>query len=296
MELLIYGILVKRFIMYKMEDNAQRTEGEKMKKVLVLMMCFMFVGAGSVLAEVDLKEHTTEIGTEVSYIKYEEPGLMEESGMMYGLYGSYTYRFSNVMLRADGKWSYGQVDYKSSGSGNMNNIDDYMVEFRGVVGYDFPMHTASLITPYIGFGYRYLNDDLIGTTSTGASGYERESNYYYTPIGIETITELEDGWSIGLIVEYDYFWQGVQDSHLSDAGLGLNDISNDQNDGYGLRASIKAHKKGDTIDLTIEPFIRYWDINQSETTAITAGTTIVGSGFEPANESTEIGLKVALNF
>ena len=34
MELLIYGILVKRFIMYKMEDNAQRTEGEKMKKVL----------------------------------------------------------------------------------------------------------------------------------------------------------------------------------------------------------------------------------------------------------------------
>ncbi|PIV41068.1 MAG: hypothetical protein COS27_10960 [Nitrospirae bacterium CG02_land_8_20_14_3_00_41_53] len=71
------------------------------------------------------------------------------------------------MLKAEGRLSYGWVDY--SNSGTMDDIDDYIWELRGLGGYDFSVLKASILTPYIGIGYRYLNDDMSGrVSSTGA--------------------------------------------------------------------------------------------------------------------------------
>ncbi len=248
-----------------------------------------------------LKKHAWEFGSEIFYKTYEEPGVMKEKGFMYGIFSSYTYRnwpyqkTGNVMLRGEGRFDYGQLDY--SGSGTLDNIPDYLLEFRGLGGYDFLIEKSTTLTPYIGFGYRYLNDDSSGmSTSTGARGYERESNYFYSPIGIETFTELENGWSIGAATEYDIFWKGIQKSHLSDAVAGLSDVENDQNSGYGVRGSIKIQKKSRNVDYIIEPFITYWNIKESEITAITFSGTIVDFGFEPANHTTEYGLKIAAKF
>lgn len=267
-----------------------------MKKLIALLaICFMFVGIGSSFAKpLQLQMHTWEIGPEISHITYEEPDVMEEKGFMYGIAASYAYH-NNLMLKAEGRFSFGDVDYTNSGT--MDNIDDYMWEFRGLAGYDFPVLKATIITPYIGFGYRYLNDDSSGmTSSTGAWGYERESNYYYSPIGIETITKLENGWFIGVTLEYDYFWKGIQKSHLSDVDPGLNNLENDQNDGYGLRGSIKFQKKVERLDYVIEPFVRYWDIKQSDNADVTYYGTYIGYGYEPKNNSTEFGIKFALKF
>src|SRR3989338_11513413 len=258
-----------------------------MKKLLAITLCFVFMGMGSVLAQVELPKHSVDLGTEISYIKYKEPGVMEEKGMMYGIVSSYTYH-NKLMLKANGRFSYGQVDYKNSGT--LNNIDDYTLEFRGLGGYDFSVFTASTLTPYIGIGYRYLNDDMTGTASTGARGYERESNYLYSPIGVEIITPhgsilLKNDWSIGATAEYDIFWWGLQKSHLSDTGLALNDIENDQDKGYGIRGSIKFQKKGEKLAFVIEPFIRYWNIKKSKETAVTYSGTIIGYGYEPKNNS-----------
>jgi len=52
-----------------------------MKKLIELIIYFMFVGVISVFAE-PLEKHTLELGTEISYIEYEEPGSMEERGVM----------------------------------------------------------------------------------------------------------------------------------------------------------------------------------------------------------------------
>ena len=255
----------------------------------------MFVGVGSILAE-PLQKHAWELGTEISHITYEEPGVMEEEGVMWGLLGSYTYR-DNWMLKAEGRYSYGQVDYDGQLSDGtpytIGGIDDYMLELRGLGGYDFTVSTETILTPYIGFGYRYLNDDL----SFDPAGYGRESNYYYSPIGIETLTKLQNGWSVGLTIEYDLFWKGIQESHLGDFLAGLDTLKNDQEDGYGIRGSIKFQKKSRKLDYAIEPFIRYWDIEKSEETPITfAGTPIGLVGWEPANNSTEFGIKFAAKF
>ena len=272
-----------------------------MKKTLILTICFIFVGVGSIFAE-PLKVHTWGLGTEISHITYEEPDVMKGKGMMYGVVASYAYH-SKLMLKAEGKFSYGQVDYYSTNTGTMEDIYDYMLELRGLGGWDFLVWDDDIvfayITPYTGIGYRYLNDDLSGmTSSTGAIGYERESNYLYSPIGIEAaITELENNWTLGAMVEYDLFWYGVQRSHLEDFIVGLDTLDNDQHKGWGIRGSIKIQNEWEKMGLIIEPFIRYWNIGKSEETPITySGTPIGVIGHEPKNNSMEIGGKLVVIF
>jgi hypothetical protein len=139
-----------------------------MKKILVITLCFAFIGMGSVLAQTELPKDSWDLGTEISYIEYKEPNVMEEKGMMYGIVGSYTYH-NKLMLKTEGKCSWGQVDYKNSGT--IDNTDNYMLEFRELGGYDFSVFTGSALTPYIAIGYRYLNDDSSGRiSSTGYPG------------------------------------------------------------------------------------------------------------------------------
>jgi len=282
-----------------------------MKKLTVLTVCFVFLGVTICFAEEakqagEKSRHSWELGPEISYIEYKEPDVMEEEGAMYGLAGSYTYRgwlppappeINKVMLRVEGRVAFGEVDYTSPGSGEMENIDDYILEFRVLQGYDISLSKTYTVTPYLGFGCRYLNDDTSDmVTTTGAFGYERESQYVYSPIGMEIVNNLEHGWSLGGILEYDHFWIGRQKSHLSDAVAGFNDLTNDQKKGSGWRGSVKIQKKGKAVDFVIEPFIRYWNIKKSEDSNLTYAGVIVGFGYEPKNSSTEYGVKAAAKF
>jgi len=254
----------------------------------------MFVGIGTIFAE-PLKMHTLELRPEFSYIVYKEPDVtMKERGKMYGLVGSYTYH-NKIMLKAEGRGSVGWVDY--SNSGKIDDVRDYILEIRGLGGYDFFISKSFIITPFIGIGYRYLNDDSSGKTSTtGAYGYKRESNYLYSPIGIGFIANLGNNWFIGGTGEYDYFWRGKQKSHLSDVDPGFNDISNRQKNGYGLRGSIVLQEKGKIVDIEFGPFIRYWNIKKSETETLTYYGIPIGYAWEPKNNSTEVGVMLGIKF
>ena len=265
-----------------------------MKKLLILILCFVFIGIGGASAKAVEGEYVFEAGTEIYYFQYEEPDVMKEEGAMFGILGSYSF-ISDYLFKIDGRYVFGQVDYENSGT--VNDIDDFVFEFRSVAGKAFPLRTEWTLTPYTGFGYRYLNDDLSGkTSSTGAKGYERESNYWYSPIGIEVKTPLKNGWNIGGVFEYDHFWKGIQKSHLSDVDASISDIENDQKEGYGLRASVRFQKEGEKFDFVIEPFVRYWDIKESETANITVNGAIWGFGWEPENDTTEAGVKFIAQF
>ncbi len=263
-----------------------------MKRLLAVVMCITFVGVASIFAE-PLGRHTFELRPEISYIVYKEPEVMKDKGMMYGLAGSYTYR-QKVMLKVEGRGSFGKVDYTNSGE--IDNIKDYMLEFRGLFGYDFPISNGSTFTPYIGLGYRYLNDDSSGKISTtGAWGYERESNYIYSPLGMTFVIDLGNNWSTVETIEYDLFLWGKQKSHLSDVP-GYNDLSNRQKKGYGLRGSLTLQKKGKIVDFEGGSFIRYWNIKESEKDALTYYGTFEYYMVEPKNKSTEIGIMGTVKF
>jgi hypothetical protein len=262
------------------------------KRILSVVICLVFLGVGSSFAK---PVQTWELGAELSGIAYKEPGVMKQDGVMYGIAGAWTKHYDGSMLKAEARFSYGQVDYENSGT--LDDIDDFMLEFRMLGGKELPVSKSSTITAYAGFGYRYLRDDMSGrTTSTGAAGYVRESNYYYIPIGVEALTRLEQGWSLGAVLEYDLFLWGKQVSYLSDANSNFSDIENDQNDGYGWRGSIKLRKKGRGKEYVIEPFIRYWDIEQSESQDVFYNGVLWGYGYEPKNNSRELGIKLSVIF
>jgi hypothetical protein len=199
------------------------------------------------------------------------------------------------MLRAEFGSAGGSVDYKNSGT--IDDIPNFFIETRGLAGLDFNTTETVTLTPYIGLGYRYLNDDSSGKlTTTGAAGYERESNYFYLPLGIEGKIQMGDEWSITPTAEYDIFILGQQASHLGDANPSFGDVTNDQNSGYGVRGSVKILKTGEKVDLLIEPFVRYWNIDKSNDSNVTYSGVIVGYGYEPKNNTTEIGVNFGIKF
>ena len=265
--------------------------GLKMNRTFMLLICFIFLSAGPLMA-FDVKRHNAELGIGLSHITYEEPDFnLKEEGIMYGIAGSYTYH-NKFMFKLEGNGSLGTVDYSSSSSGEIDNIRNYLLEARVLLGYDFSLSPSSLLTPYIGFGYRYLNDDPSGKISSfGARGYERESNYFYSPIGLMAWIKLGQGWVVGPMAEYDYLWKGKQRSHLGDAITGFPTIENEQRTGYGLRGSVKFQKMFTGIGLNIEPFIKYWNIKRSENEYFNSGYF-----YEPRNNSTEYGLILSAVF
>ena len=243
-----------------------------------------------------LHKHSLEIGPEAYYFKYEEPGLMEDTGMFYGAVIGYTYRGwvptspgkapsqSKGMIRAEGRCAFGRVDYDGQLMDGtpykIDNIDDYVVETRLLFGAD-AQDGDRLTTFYTGIGYRYLNDD----SSSDPAGYERESNYVYLPLGCQVGCSLRDGWSWGGTAEFDLLLLGNQRSHLSD--VGLFDVDNSQKKGIGCRGSIRFQQKNKNRVFIIEPFIRYWDIGKSEVSSL---------GYEPANETIETGIQLIWKF
>jgi hypothetical protein len=248
-----------------------------------------------------LKRNTYYIGPELYSFRYKEPGYMREEGTFYGIAVGYTYRGwipnlpeqtlsdSKTMIRAEGRFAFGQVDYEGQTWGGtpvtQDNIDDFAMEGRLLLGPEW-LGEDILNTLYAGIGYRYLNDD----SSSDPGGYERESNYYYIPIGYEVNTNIRAGWSLAGKVEFDYFIWGLQRTHLSD--VGLLDVDNHQDGGHGYRASLKLQKRSKDAVFVIEPFIRYWDIDDSDVEY--AGYDIYV--LEPANETTEYGVQLIWMF
>ena len=234
-----------------------------------------------------------EIGAQAFRYSYDEPSIMAQDGWLYGISYALTYQ-RDWMFRLEGVVAIGHVDYSSDISGSMDNLDNLMTETRGLFGYTLhnPQRTLSG-TIFSGIAYRYLNNDMEGhKTTIGADGYNRTSHYFYSPIGASVKTGILNAWQVKLTLEYDLFWFGKQESDLGSLS-GYEDITNDQESGYGYRASLAFEKKiTPKYSIGIEPFYRYWDIDDSE-----KATDSLGRRWkEPENRTTEYGLNISIFF
>lgn len=255
---------------------------------------------------IELKTREVQFGTELYRYSYKEPVFnLEIKGLQYGIFGAYIYRPSKGealrseglnMYKLDARFAFGPVDYSSDPSGQLDDEDNYAFELRGIAGYDHLVNERFLLTGYGGFGFRYLNNDSGGQRSTtGAYGYERVSNYFYFPLGVEAVNQIAHGWKVAANLEWDIFLYGEQTSYLSDVNSGYPDLENNQGRGYGIRGSTRIVKEGKSANLFCEPFFRYWRIHDSEvTTAV--GNVYAYSGLEPDNNTTEYGVKFGLQY
>jgi hypothetical protein len=278
-------------------------KGSIMKRLLFLSVCLVFVEVA--IAEEkpvnllkSMRPGGWEFGPDAYYYRYREPD-MKQTGYFYGVEGAYTYRnwmpayptYSDIkmMVRAEGRYDWGVVDYDGELQNTetdetipyaVDNKHDSIGEFRLLFGPEFPK--ADVVdTIYSGVGYRVLKDDQSGDPF----GYDRRSTYLYWPIGFTTLRNLSGKWLLSLNAEFDLLLWGKQSSDLS--GFGFGTIHNDQNSGYGVRGAVGFEYTTKDVAVIIQPFIRYWDIAESE----------VDNGFvEPKNNTTEIGLDLIFRF
>lgn len=235
--------------------------------------------------------HRFSIGIETYSHTYTEPGIMENDGIFVGLTYSFVYE-NEFYFGFEGLSAYGSVDYTSASTGSTDDIDDICFDHRLVLGYVAYKGEKVKVLPYIGIAYRFLEDDSSNKlTSTNNIGYLRESNYYYSPIGIDMDITLQNGWKLHPGLEYDFFWSGTQESYLGYLS-GYEDVENDQDEGYGYRVSLGVSKETDTVTYSMEIFYRFWDIKDSKTTTDRWGRVWL----EPENETEEFGINFTLRF
>ena len=233
-----------------------------------------------------------EIGVTGSTYKYTEPGLVtikaNKLGLDYsGIFAIGTQwpdRNAGWFLRGDLRYANGKADYSSGISGAINNAPDWYYEVRGLVGKDFDMG-GYVLAPYAGLGYRHLENDLRGVSTTGARGYRRESNYTTLPVGVTHKLKLDRNMQLDTTLEYAHLIRGKQDTKLSDALPTLSDITNKQRSGYGLRLSTMVRFGA----WSVGPSLTLWRIKDSDR----AGTPAL---IEPKNNTFEFGIKATYSF
>jgi outer membrane protein W len=206
--------------------------------ITILLLPLGYVAAQS--STQNLKtQSVNQMGLTVSGYVYDEPSLsVRMTAINVGVEYLGTYAFQNDWFVL------GQVDYnngpaKYSGSGTASRIPQYYVNLKAAFGRDFAFD-GFVLSPYIGFGYRYLDQALGGVvTSTGARGYDRRSTYNYIPIGVIHRFAVNDNKAkLETTLEYNYLISGNQYSGLAAANPFLVNQNNAQNSGYGINCSI----------------------------------------------------------
>jgi hypothetical protein len=274
--------------------NMNNILGDEIVKKMAAVLITIAALAVTTTARAELPTLKTQtgknIGLSFSSYEYQEPGIMSLKGSKMGLDLRTTKVLQNEQfIRGDLRYAFGTVDY--NGSGSANGEQDWYIEARGLVGKDWAINDA-VLSPYTGLGYRYLFNDGRGISSTSYAGYRRESNYFYWPIGIIHRITLNDQARLESTLEYDHLLAGKQITSLSDTGQGFNDLTNNQNSGYGLKLSVMYQKN----NWAMGPYAHYWNIGQSDTALLYKNGTLYGIAWEPKNNTVEFGLKASQQF
>jgi hypothetical protein len=237
-----------------------------------------------------------EAGLELSSYTYKEPGPgVKLSGVKTGVSAQYLYRArpeeQSAFFALQAAYMTGKVDYDGALFNGVERIpyrydglSDYYWEARGLFGTFAPLGDVEL-QPFFGLGYRYLFNGL-GQSPEG--GYDRISQYVYSPLGINAVVQLPANWVFTGMLEYDLFWKGKQKSDLSGGA-----VSNDQRRGWGLRLAARFAKNLQNVTIFAQPFFRMWNIGDSDVAyAPSLGDFII----EPRNKTQEYGLKAGVMF
>ena len=264
--------------------------GCPIKKSLLICGLVFFWLHGKALGEFRLSDVDVRLGGQIYYHHYREPGIMETQGPFRGL--TYSFFYGNrIALGLEGMIASGSVDYSSRDTGKMDGNDDFCTDTRLLIFYGSGEFGRVKIRPYFGFAYRFLEDNSQGKASTtGHMGYLRQSNYYYTPIGLR-MRRPYLRYDLIFDFEYDLFWTGRQESYLGSIA-GYDDIENDQDLGFGVRGSLGIEKQVSMWIWRAQVFFRYWYIDTSDVTRDSAGRFWV----EPANNTRELGFHFSIGF
>ena len=245
---------------------------------LLILLFFVFYNNLSLSLENKKNEFGYYFGTKIYEERHpvDNSFFMSQEGYMLGFFLS-NETYDEVYKGLKTRLAAGEVDYQSNGTGTMSSIPDYQFETTGYYGLLLNNSTNKRVTIFSGLGFRYLlNASGLKLSSTGHSGYDRESRYFYLPFGINYEKD-----KIELRAEYLYFIYGQQKSYLSQVSANYSDITNDQEEGSGIKLTAKNYLHD---NFSVEFYMDYWDIADSK-------LDVTGNFMEPRNTTSETGLR-----
>ena len=231
----------------------------------------------------------------------------------------------------------GKAEYSDIRNSPKEDFRQHLVEASAVGGYDITITDHTYLTPFIGLGYRFLSEDSgtildnpagltyvpDGSTYTRVKGlrqsFDRYLQFLYLPVGLTTTSDIENNLSLRLNLEFDAILWGNQKSFLQDIGpiytedggtrtVNLRNIDNRLKGGFGFKASTRLTYKQNPVDWYVEPFFRYWKLNQSDDeqyplrlsdgqdTILYKDSSLTKpyDWIEPENTTTEVGVQVGI--
>lgn len=270
---------------------------------------------GFILLQINLfaTQNIFEVSYETSSYTYKEPHMDHPISLKsnkqgfsaiykrYGIWDSKTPDATYGLLEI--RYMTGDNTYKGwLGGGGIytpfeaSDIRDYYYEGALKVGTLIYQKDKLDIDGYLGIGYRFLKDHL---ESIGEGGYLRESNYLYMPIGFNTNYKVNEYFKIAFKTEFDYLLSGEQYSGEI-VGYDVSEsVRHSQEQGYGLRAGLRFSAMISSAEVFVEPFWRYWHIQNSEKEyqyVKIGGTWYQQLTYEPFNTTQEYGVKVGIAF
>ena len=243
----------------------------------------------------DISRYKFSLGLELFPYTYTERNVMEYKGLFYGISGaSAIYLGRDDFLQLEGRYTIGKTSYTSNGTGSFGTkAPNKIMEVRGLYKRRFQLNQKVDLYPFVGFGYRYKEDDTQDiVSSTGHMGSIRKSYYRYIPIGLSVDYTLQKGWGIYASGEYDIFLNGIQKNKYF-----FHSNRHKQTKGYGLRSEILLEKTFDKYIFSIGPYINYWNIKDSERQpVIILDKYVLYYIKEPKNTTKETGIKIKFTF
>jgi hypothetical protein len=271
------------------------------KRILGIAMLVVLPALSS-LCEAD--EDIGRLALEAADSRYEEPGYMKETGNFYGLSWEWMNamdRFGTVGFR--GELRGGKPDYDGatqSGVPVKSKGEDYVGSMEASYGWTF-RPGGMWLTPYIGLGYRDWRDRIEDSTAqdgTPVSGYRRQIEYYYAPVGVHLSGTAGSSWGWTARAQGNYLIRGKVASHLEDVDQGYDTIKNTQKHGWGYEVAIAWSHVSENrwAAFFIEPYYAYWKVKDSDMVDVYYYGTLIGYALEPKNNTKIAGIRIGWEY
>ena len=248
------------------------------RNIYIFLLIIFFTNAHAL--ENQKKEYGIYYGSKIYEERHpvDNSFFMSQDGFMLGFLLNYEEYNNDFYSGYKTRLAAGEVDYQSAGTGTLNGIPDYQFETTGYLGLPLNEYSNNRSTIFVGLGFRYLmNASGLKQSSTGHSGYDRESRYIYMPLGFNY---EKDNWEAR--IEYLYFIYGQQKSYLSQVNSTLPDPTNDQEEGSGIKFTAKNYL---SQNFGLEFYMDYCDIADSK-------LDVTGNFMEPRNTTSETGIRI----
>jgi hypothetical protein len=227
------------------------------------------------------KTHQYILGFQVSNFYYQEPGLMNDSGYLYGLVFQYlNQRKPGMQFRVDGEFAMGTLNYVGhfmDGSPAQFNGERFRIfEVNATWARDTYQAPPMVFSPFYGLGYRSTFDN-----KDNESDYRRDYYYLYGTFGLQWRFRHSSKASSKIRAGLSPLFGGSNKTYLSDFDADFPDVTLPYTSGVAQKIAYEyTTLLANNRNLVAGISYTRWSVSASQ-----IARTPIGNFVEPGNDT-----------